>query len=121
MEHLSRGRKVGSKNYPREFRALVVAQANDPARSMADVALEHGLNANMIARWRRAAESQATRVDRALRLPNPAPLFIRVTLPIQERLNGGLLVELGEIRIKLEAPVDEHMLRTVLAALRLET
>ena len=32
------------------------AQADDPARSIADVAQEHGLNANMISRWRRAHE-----------------------------------------------------------------
>jgi transposase-like protein len=35
---------------------MVVTQSNDPARSIAEVAKEHGLNANMIARWRRASE-----------------------------------------------------------------
>jgi transposase len=30
-----------------------VAQANDPARSIAEVAQEHGLKANMISRLRR--------------------------------------------------------------------
>ncbi|GLU34026.1 transposase [Trinickia caryophylli] len=48
--------KLGSKNYPKEFRAMVVAQSNDPARSIADVAQEHGLNANTVARWHRAHE-----------------------------------------------------------------
>ncbi|MGY6164126.1 transposase [Paraburkholderia strydomiana] len=53
MEAKARGRRPGSKNYSREFREAVVAQANDPARSIAEVAQEHGLNANLISRWRR--------------------------------------------------------------------
>jgi transposase len=53
MEAKARGRKPGSRNYSREFREAVVAQANDPARSIAEVAQEHGLIANLISRWRR--------------------------------------------------------------------
>ncbi|WP_218642334.1 hypothetical protein [Caballeronia sordidicola] len=30
---------------------MVAAQANDPERSIAEVAQEHGLNANMVAKW----------------------------------------------------------------------
>jgi transposase len=47
------GRRRVSRNYTREFREMVAGQANDPARSIADVAQEHGLNANMVAKWRR--------------------------------------------------------------------
>jgi transposase len=53
MEVSAPGRRRGSRNYTQEFREMVVAQANDPARSIADVAQEHGLNANMVAKWRR--------------------------------------------------------------------
>jgi len=42
MESKAVGRRLGSENYPKEFRAMVVAQSNDPARSIADVAQEHG-------------------------------------------------------------------------------
>jgi transposase len=55
-----------------EFRAMVVAQANDPARSIADVAHEHGLNANMVARWRRTHDSTT------LTQPQPTETFISV-------------------------------------------
>lgn len=34
---------------------MVVAETNDPNRSIADVAQAHGLNANMVAQWRRQA------------------------------------------------------------------
>lgn len=48
MELAAPGRRRGPRNYAREFRQMVVAQANDPARSISNVAQEHGLNANMV-------------------------------------------------------------------------
>ncbi|MCA8395118.1 transposase [Burkholderia vietnamiensis] len=48
------GRQPGSKNYTKEFREAVAAEANDPNRSIAEVARAHGLNANMVAQWRRS-------------------------------------------------------------------
>jgi transposase len=53
MKQIARGRRPGSKNYTREFRERVVAETNDPDRSIAEVARTHGLNANMVAQWRR--------------------------------------------------------------------
>ena len=44
MEEKAPGRRRGSKNYPKEFRAMDVAQAKDSARSIAEVAQEHGLH-----------------------------------------------------------------------------
>ncbi|CAJ0783664.1 transposase [Ralstonia chuxiongensis] len=73
METKAPGRRLGSKDYSKEFRAIVVAQANDPARSIADVAQEHGLNANMIARWRRAHER-----SQSITHTQPAESFIPV-------------------------------------------
>jgi transposase len=75
MERKALGRRLGSKNYSKECRAMVVAQANDPERSIADVAQEHGLNANMIARWRRMHER-----SQSIPLPQPAETFIPVQL-----------------------------------------
>ncbi|WP_455289685.1 transposase [Cupriavidus necator] len=55
METKRRGRKPGTRNYSPEFREMVVAQANDPSLSIAEVAQAHGLNANMVSLWRRQA------------------------------------------------------------------
>ncbi|CAJ0809433.1 hypothetical protein LMG19083_04932 [Ralstonia psammae] len=65
METRRRGRRPGSKNYPKAFRELVIAQANDPGRSIAEVAQAHGLNASMVAQWRRQARICAS-VDTVL-------------------------------------------------------
>ncbi|CAM2157954.1 transposase [Paraburkholderia tropica] len=53
MKSSAHGRRPGSRNYTKEFREAVVAEANDPNRSIAEVARTHGLNANMVAQWRR--------------------------------------------------------------------
>ncbi|HKU01034.1 MAG TPA: transposase [Paraburkholderia sp.] len=61
MKPIARGRRPGSKNYTKAFRETVVAEANDPNRSIAEVARTHGLNANMVAQWRRSSlEAQRT-------------------------------------------------------------
>jgi len=93
---------------------MVVAQANDPARSIADVAQEHGLNANMIARWRRSISAQdASSVE-----ARHQPIFIPITVPKPDSPSGGIVVEYGEITIRLESPVSEATLRTIFVLLR---
>lgn len=57
MEAKRRGRRPGSRNYEKAFREMVVAEANDPSRSIAEVAQAHGLNASMVAQWRRQARA----------------------------------------------------------------
>jgi transposase len=113
MESKAVGRRLGSKNYPKEFRAMVVAQSNDPARSIADVAQEHGLNANMVARWRRAHERAQLATQ-----PQAAQTFIPVHLPVPAQLSSSLVVECGALRVRFDGPLDLGVLRTVLATLR---
>ncbi|TDA48987.1 transposase [Burkholderia pyrrocinia] len=71
MKPVVHGRQSGSRNYTKEFREAVAAEANDPNRSIAEVARAHGLNANMVAQWRRSL------LD-AQRAPNIALLPIDV-------------------------------------------
>ncbi|OSP97019.1 hypothetical protein BOC41_11985 [Burkholderia pseudomallei] len=60
MEIKAQGRRRGSKNYANEFRTQVVAETRDPTRSLAEVARAHGLNANLVSKWRRDQEQEAT-------------------------------------------------------------
>jgi len=59
METKPRGRREGSTNYPLAFKQQVAAEASESAKSVAEVAHEHGLNANMVAHWRRRLVSDA--------------------------------------------------------------
>ncbi|MFL9988929.1 transposase [Paraburkholderia sediminicola] len=113
MEAKARGRRPGSKNYSREFREAVVAQANDPACSIAEVAQEHGLNANLISRWRR--------IHQQPELVGPAPVaetFLPVQLPAEPKTPPVIVIELGALRVRLEGQLELGVLQTVLAALR---
>lgn len=92
---------------------MVVAQANDPARSIAEVAHEHGLNANMIARWRRAHERRQSTTQVHL-----AETFIPVQLPAPTQVTSSLVVECGAVRVRFDGPLDLGVLRTVLTTLR---
>ena len=51
------------RNYSAQFRALVLEQCASPGASVAKVALSHGMNANVVHRWRREARDSAGSVS----------------------------------------------------------
>ena len=51
------------RNYSAQFRALVLEQCAPPGTSVAKVALSHGMNANVVHRWRREARDSAGSVN----------------------------------------------------------
>ncbi|WP_246258119.1 IS66-like element accessory protein TnpA [Pararobbsia alpina] len=104
---------MGSRNYSREFRDEIVAQANDPRRSIAEVAQEHGLNANMISRWRRSQQDQ-----RPLALATTTEGFVPVQIASEARQPSVVVIERGPVRVRFEGALDVTALQTVLAALR---
>ena len=71
-----------------EFRAEVLAQCRRPGKSIAGVALEHGLNANLVRTWLRnsalsgnACAEVATLEAPAAEFPSFIPLPLSVTQP----------------------------------------
>lgn len=87
MKPVVHGRQPGSRNYTKEFREAVAAEANDPNRSIAEVARAHGLNANMVAQWRRSLLD----AQRAASIPNVALLPVEVVdLPAKDVPNHAL-------------------------------
>ena len=57
------------RRYTRAFKLQVLAEARQPGESVAGVAVRHGLNPNMVHKWRRSLE-QADQSE-FLRLPAP--------------------------------------------------
>lgn len=57
------GAKKGGtrRSYSDEFRAEVLAECRQPGKSIAGVALKHGLNANMVRVWLRKSEPSPVR------------------------------------------------------------
>ncbi|WP_454739718.1 transposase [Cupriavidus necator] len=70
MEIKGRGRRRGSKNYAKESRTQVVAETLHPTRSLAEVDRSHGLNANLVSKWRRHQQRAAASAS------EPAELFL---------------------------------------------
>ena len=51
-------KRVARRRHDAQFKARVVAECAAPGASVASVALEHGLNANLVHRWLRIAEGR---------------------------------------------------------------
>ncbi|WP_348701581.1 transposase [uncultured Marinobacter sp.] len=91
------------RRFSREFKAQIVAQCLEPGASVSRIALDNGLNANMVRRWiseaRRAPKSPATTpgfvpVDLGTATSVPALPDKRSIIGIEiPRVGGALVVE----------------------------
>lgn len=72
------------RRYGSQFKAMVLAQCDEPGMSVAKVAMSHGINDNVVHRWRQLARQRqaaaVTTVD-APRKPEPAAAFVPLALP----------------------------------------
>ncbi|MDZ7671216.1 MAG: transposase [Gammaproteobacteria bacterium] len=85
------GSVLRRRRHSAEFKARVLEACSQPGASIAGVALEHGLNANVVHKWRRRAEEgHLARKDIV-----PAAEF--VSLPILPEAEP----EVGDIRISI--------------------
>ena len=46
------------RRYGTQFKAMVLAQCEEPGMSVAQVAMSHGINDNVVHRWRQLARQQ---------------------------------------------------------------
>ena len=79
------------RRYPAEFKAMVIKACDEPGQSVAGVARQHDLNANLLHKWRKQLKVSVP-AD-FIRLQTPAPpsqkpsgSTIRIDLP------GGIVV-----------------------------
>ncbi|WP_197422272.1 IS66-like element accessory protein TnpA [Burkholderia sp. MSMB1498] len=121
------GSRKGRPNHSPEFRRRLAKAACEPGVSVAKLAREHGLNANLVFTWRRQylAEQQAavaallpvTVVDEAPSETRPMPVVeSEIVKPVMPA--GTIEVRIGRAVIKVGGVVDTEMLRTVLESLR---
>ena len=72
------------RRYGTQFKAMVLAQCDEPGMSVAQVAMSHGINDNVVHRWRQLArQQQPARQARAGAQPaveQPAE-FVPLALP----------------------------------------
>lgn len=75
---MAEGKREARRVHSAELKAAVVAQCAEPGASVAAVALEHELNANLVHRWRRVAEGR----ERGGRPVARAEQFVPVPMPV---------------------------------------
>ena len=119
-DHLSTGRK--RRSFRREFKRQVVEETLAPGASVSGVALRHGLNNNMVFKWRRRYlhELVPTRSESVKLLPVSVVNHDEPATPASASAQALSSIELdcAGVRIRLHGPVDAEALRTVLAVVR---
>ena len=130
------GSRKGRPNYAPEFRLEVAMAASEPGISVAKLAQSHGLNPNMVFKWRRqyragllgnktvSANETAVFVPVAISpddsmavSPLPGPTA-QLPLRAQEAATSGIEIELNGARVRVSGKVDPAQLRLVLHCLR---
>ena len=118
------------REHSAEFKRDLVARSLEPGVSVAAIAMDSGINANLLFGWRRRhlnalapAERAPPRPPTAVLLPvciAAGPSKIHCAPPVSPARSGsGIIeIEIGSARVRLRGPVDDASLRSVLTALR---
>ncbi|EOT9020709.1 transposase, partial [Escherichia coli] len=75
QKNVNPGRRKGCPNYPPEFKQQLVAASCEPGISISKLALENGINANLLFKWR-----QQWREGKLLLPSSESPQLLPVTL-----------------------------------------
>ncbi|MBU9385816.1 IS66-like element accessory protein TnpA, partial [Burkholderia gladioli] len=116
--------RKGIPNHPIEFRRHLAKLACEPDVSVARLAMEHGVNPNLVFKWRRAlrageydpvdllpvtVEAPAQEIEQ----PAPAPAPVASAAPA-----GAIEISVGNTRMRIEGSPHEATLLLVLRMLR---
>ncbi|MFS8934687.1 IS66-like element accessory protein TnpA [Cupriavidus taiwanensis] len=117
-----RSSRKGIPNHPIEFRRHLARLACEPGVSVARLAMEHGLNPNLLFKWRRSL--RAGEYDPVALLP------VTVEAPMQEMEHpapapvssaataGAIEISVGNTLVRIEGSPNEATLLLVLRMLR---
>ncbi|MGH8254485.1 MAG: IS66-like element accessory protein TnpA [Steroidobacteraceae bacterium] len=118
------------REHSAEFKGELVARSLEPGVSVAAIAMDSGINANLLFGWRRRhleslaqAEPAPVRSPAAVLLPvaietGPREIHRTPPAPLARSSSGIIEIEIGSARVRLRGPVDDASLRSVLTALR---
>ena len=82
-------RRASRRRYSTQLKALVLEQCAAPGASVAKVAMSHGVNANVVHRWRRLAREGA----------GATPVSVREFVPVS--VSAPVRQDCADIRIEL--------------------
>jgi transposase len=113
--------------YTAAFRRELVERCLQPGASVSGIALENGINANVVFRWRRehlraiagvAQHGAGQAVLLAVKLAAAAPTGLASMSSCSPMPTGVIEIDIGPARVRLRGAVDEGNLRCVLQTLQ---
>jgi transposase len=121
--------KPRRRRYAVTFKRELVERSLQPGASVSGIALDNGINANVLFRWRREQLHAASGMQqdhgaaRAALLPvqliAAAAPTQRATMAARSPLPEGVIeIDIGAARVRLHGAVDEANVRCVLRALK---
>lgn len=124
QKNMTPGRRKGCPNYSSEFKQQLVAASCEPGISISKLALENGINANLLFKWR-----QQWREGKLLLPSSESPQLLPVTLdaaaalpePLTEgpeTLSIGCEVTFRHGTLRLNGTVSEKLLALLIQELK---
>lgn len=93
--------KITRRQFSSEFKAGIVAACQEPGASVAQVAMSHGINANLVHKWIRNTKTSS---------PNqPQPNFIALPTPPSSCEKVTFTLPSAQGQITIEWPLDQIM------------
>jgi transposase len=112
------------RRHSEELKQELVERSLEPGASVAAIAQEHGINANLLFNWRRLrlrAEAPAVEATAApMLLPVTVQMKPQQKIPkaVAPRSSSGVIeIDVGATRVRLRGAVDEASVRCVLRLL----
>ena len=115
------------RHYAASFKRELVERSLHPGASVSGIALDNGINTNMLFRWRRehlrAARARDHSASQAVLLPvklaaTVTPSGREAASPRSPMATGVIEIDIGAARVRLRGAVDEVSVRCVLQTLR---
>ncbi|MEJ1126393.1 transposase [Variovorax sp. CCNWLW225] len=97
-------KRVSRRRHAADLKRQVLAACAEPGASVAQVALAHGLNANLVHKWRRMVDARGT----ASKASDPQAEFISLTLAPGPAVVDDIHLELrrGAIAVNVTWPLS---------------
>jgi len=99
------------RSYTKEFKTQIVAQCNHGEKSIAQLSLDHQINANLIHKWCRQFKESNCR-------QRMIPVTLDAATSGCADLGGRIEVVYGAVTVRFYGSVDQHSAQAVLSALR---
>lgn len=130
---ITRVTRKGRPNHPLDFKRHLAALACEPGISVAKLALEHGINANLLFKWRRhyragwfgepqlahhaAPRPRECEAPKLLPVMSVSPTIAQPLAPKGVKPSAALEIVIGGVIVRVIGEISRDALRTVLDCL----